>query len=266
VLTFQEPPRTGFEITWSLFGIRFRILPSFFLVSALLAYLFISPLFRDPKTLAIGIVVDVACFFVADILIGLVQGVVYRSYGIRASVLVAEFGPTVYGEHPPPLRIQRIVVALSHPAACFFLFALVYYSNQHFRWSEASVYAWFAYKLLWFVSLALGIIGFLPMFPYPGGKVVMELLTWVSPRHGVAWTLWLSIAIGVVVVGNAVSLLLGRGTFIPYMEILGQINWILIAVFFSLGVLRNWQLLQMVRSQSRRYESDDYGERAPWDR
>src|SRR5688500_5737467 len=43
VLTFQEPPRTGFEITWSLFGIRFRVLPSFFLISALLAYLFIRP-------------------------------------------------------------------------------------------------------------------------------------------------------------------------------------------------------------------------------
>ena len=266
MLVFHEPPRTGFEITWSLFGIRFRILPSFFLVSALLAYLFISPLFPDTKTLAIGIAVDVACFFLADIIIGLVQGVVYRSYGIRAAVVVAEFGPTVYGEHPPPLRIQRIVVALSHPAACFFLFAIVYYSNQHFQWSKESVYAWFAYQLLWFVSLALGIIGFLPMFPYPGGKVMLEVFTFVSPRYGAQWTLLLSIVIGLVVIGNAVSLLLGHGTFIPYMQVLGRLNWYLIVVFFALATIRNWQYLQMVRAQSQRYETDDYGERAPWDR
>jgi hypothetical protein len=266
VLTFQEPPRTGFEITWSLFGIRFRVLPSFFLISALLAYLFIRPFFPDTKTLAIGIAVDVGCIFVAIAVTEFLQGVVYRSWGIRSAVLIQEFGGGIYPEHEPPLRIQRIVAALAAPVSSLALFAVVYYSNQEFRWQRHSDYHQFAYIILYFITLFWGIIGFLPMFPYPGGRVMMELLTWVSPRNGVAWTLIISIAIGVAVIADTVMLFVGPRTFIPYLDMLHPTTRILMAVFFAIATMRNWQYLQMVRASSRRYETDDYGERAPWDR
>ena len=166
VLVFQEPPRSGFELTWTLFGVRFRLLPSFFLFSALLAYVFIRPFFPNPQTLIIGIAVDVACIFVTVVFTEFVQGMVYRSYGLRSTVVIQEFGGGIYPDHEPTLRIQRIVVALANPASCFLLFALVYYSNEEYQWRATNDYTRFAYFILCLITLFWGIIGFLPMFPY----------------------------------------------------------------------------------------------------
>jgi hypothetical protein len=268
VLVFREPPRTGFEITWTILGVRFRLLPSFFLFSALLAYIFIRPFFPDTKTLMIGIAVDVACIFLAIAFTEFVQGLVYRSYGLRSSVLIQEFGAGIYPETEPPLRIQRIVVALANPASCFLLFVLVYYSNKEYDWRTISDYTRFAYLILVVVTVFWGIIGFLPMFPYPGGRVMMEILDFVSPRYGVQLTLWLSILVGLTIIADTALFLLGHGSFIPFINEIGTLGRIIMAVFFAIATMRNWQLLQMIRGQQRRYQtdSDAYDDRAPWER
>jgi hypothetical protein len=268
VIVFHEPPRTGFEITWTLLGVRFRLLPSFFLFSALLAYVFVRQFAPDNRTLMIGIIVDVACIFVAIAFTQFVQGMVYRSYGLRSAVLIQEFGGGIYPEQEPSLRIQRIVVALANPASCFLLFALVFYSNKEYEWKATSDYTEFAYFILFIITLFWGIIGFLPMFPYPGGRVMMEIFDFVSPRYGVQATLWVSILLGLAIIADTVAYLLGHGSVIPFINQLGQIGRIIMAVFFALAVMRNWQLLQMIRDQRRAYstDSDAYDERTPWER
>ena len=112
----------------------------------------------------------------------LVQGLVYRSYGLRSTVVIQDFGGGIYPEHEPPTALQRIVVALSNPASSFLLCAIVYYSNQEYDWKNVNPYLGFAYFILWIISLFWGIIGLLPIFPYPGGRVLMELF--VSCRRG----------------------------------------------------------------------------------
>src|SRR5262245_40868355 len=118
-------------------GIRFRVLPSFFLIAALLAGLFIWPIVgNNLVALAIGIAIDVACIFFAIVFTEFIQGLVYRSYGLRSTVLVQDFGGGIYPDAEPPTALQRIVVALSAPASSFLLLAVVYYSNQEYHWSD----------------------------------------------------------------------------------------------------------------------------------
>jgi hypothetical protein len=262
VIEFREPPRTGFELAWTMFGTRFRIFPSFFLICAILAFLFVG--FN-----LVLILIDVACIFLAILFTEFVQALVYRSYGIRSAIVIQEFvGGGVYPESIPPTAIQRIVAALSNPASSFLLYALVYYSNLEYGWRDANRYASAAYFILWLVSWVWGIIGLMPIFPYPGGKVVLELLSLVSPRNGLVMTLVISIALalayivytGFVYFGKLREVRLWEGWFLPAS--------IILAVFLGITTARNWQLLQMVRAQQRpsRTDRDEYDDRAPWER
>lgn len=266
MIAFQEPPRSGFEISWALFGVRFRLLPSFFLFSALLGYVFVRPFAPNMKTLMVGIAIDVACIFVAIVFTEFIQGIVYRSYGLRSTVLIQEFGGGIYPEREPPLRIQRIVVALANPASCFLLFALVYYSNEEYQWRLTSDYARFAYFILILITVFWGVIGFLPMFPYPGGRVMMELLDFVSPRYGVQLTLWLSILVGLAIIADTVAYVLGHGSLIPFINQIGTIGRVIMAIFFAIATMRNWQLLQEIRAQRRPYQSDYDDDQGQWQR
>jgi len=218
------------------------------------------------ETLIAGIAVDVACIFLALAFTGFVQGLVYRSYGIRSSVVIQEFGSGVHPEAMPPLRIQRIVVALASPASSFLLFALVYYSNQEWHWSRTSVYTEFAYLILYIITLVWGVLGFLPMFPYPGGKVLMELLTFLTPRYGVQITLGLSILIGLVVLADTAFLLVQGRSYIPWVNTLHTYIRIFIAIFFAMTTAQNWQLLQRYRAPFLARRTNDYEDRSPWER
>lgn len=270
MIEFREPPRTGFELSWSVLGIRIRVLPSFFLIAALLAGFFLWPLARkDPVVLAVGIVIDVACIAFAFLFTEFVQGLVYRSYGLRSTVLLQELGGGIYPEASPPTALQRIAVALAAPASSFLLFALVHYSNEEFHWARANQLVHFAYTMLWIISLFWGIIGLLPIFPYPGGRVLLEVLTLVTPRNGLVLTLGLSIILGIAYIAYTFAVLyLRRIQQIPLVEGVTLPANIFLAIFIALATMRNWQLLQYALAQRRGYREpvDDYDDRAPWGR
>jgi stage IV sporulation protein FB len=260
VIEFREPPRTALELRWRLFGILFRVYPSFFLLAALISYLFVGP---DP----IGIAVAVACIFGAILFTELVQGLVYRSYGLRSTVLIREFIGGIYPEAEPPTALQRIAVALSVPASSFLLFALVYYSNQEYHWADANKYAGFAYFILWLVTLFWGVIGLLPVYPYSGGRVILEVLSLISPGAGLLLTLVISIVVGLVYIAYSVAVYLGHLREIQLMEGVRLPASIIVSVFFALAVVQNWQVLQYVlsRRRSARGDTDEYDDRRPWE-
>ena len=135
MIEFREPPRTGFELAWTLFGVRFRVLPSFFLLRPSSPTLSSAGL-RNPVP-GDRDRIDVACIFFAIVFTEFVQGLVYRSYGSAQTVVIQEFGGGIYPEHEPPTALQRIVAALSNPASSFLLFAIVYYSNQEYQLAQA---------------------------------------------------------------------------------------------------------------------------------
>ena len=268
MIEFREPRRTGFELRWRMFGILYRVLPSFFLFAALFAYVFIRPFFPNARTLALGILVDVGCIFLTIVFTEFIQGLVYRSYGLRSTVLIQEFGGGIYPEAEPPFRIQRIAAALASPASAFILLALVYYSNLQYQWSETSAYALFAYVILRVITIFWGIMGLLPMFPYPGGRIMMEVLTFFSPRYGLQLTLVVSILIGLAFIADVALYFLHGESYIPYVRDLHPYTRIFLAIIFALVVSRNWQILQIIRAQQKAYDtrSDEYDDREPWER
>lgn len=261
-MRYQEPPRTGFELTWSWFGIRFRIFPSFFLYSAIIAYIIVGGFKPIP------IAIDVACIFFCVVFTEFVQGLVYRSYGLRSTAIVRDFVGGIYPEAEPPLAIQRIVVALSYPASAFLLYALVYYSNQETGWKATSPYTEFAYIILTIVSMFWGIIGLLPIYPYSGGRVILEVLSLIVPRHGLLLTVLLSIAVGLSYIAYTIAVYMNKMAPLILVDGVRLPASIIVCVFFALAVLQNWQILQMIlsqrRSQGEYIDPDD--DRRPWER
>jgi stage IV sporulation protein FB len=146
------------------------------------------------------------------------------------------------------------------------LYAIVYYSNQEYQWAQAHPYLGFAYFILWIVSLFWAIIGLLPIFPYPGGRALGEILTAMLGRTGMLLTLVLSIAVGIAYIAYVALVYFNHMDHIPLPGKERLPASIFVAVFFAIATMRNWQILQMVRAQGRRYEADDYGEKSPWER
>jgi len=271
VIRFREPPRTGFELAWTFFGIRFRVFPSFFLIYGLIIALFAwaHPAIRNnPTALAFVVALNVGCVFVAILFVSFVEGLVYRSYGLRSTVVVREFSSGLYPEAAPPTVLQRIAVALSYPGACFLLLALLVYSDKSYHWSQTSDIAKVIFDLMHLICWVWAVIGLLPMFPYPGGRVMLEIFSLMSPRHGLTMTLVVSILVGVAYIAYSVAVYLGYLREVELWNGVYLYSSLFISIFFALSVMQNWETLQMVRAQQKAYDtrSDEYDDRAPWDR
>jgi hypothetical protein len=271
VIRFREPSRTGFELAWTLLGIRFRVFPSFFLVYGIITALFAwtVPLIRnDPIALAFVVALNVGCVFVAILFVSFVEGLVYRTYGLRSTVVVREFSSGLYPETQPPTVLQRIAVALSYPGACFLLLAMLVYSDKSYHWSQTSKIAEVIFDLMRLICLVWAVIGLLPIFPYPGGRVMLEIFSLMSPRHGLAMTLVISILVGIAYIAYSVAVYLGHVREIELWNGVYLYSSLFISIFFALSVMQNWETLQIVRAQQKTYDtrSDEYDDRAPWER
>jgi hypothetical protein len=97
---------------------------------------------------------------------------------------------------------------------------------------------------------------------------MLEVLTFFSPRYGIQLTLVISILLGLVLIGDTALLLLRNESYIPFLNQLHLYTRILLAIFFALATIRNWQLLQSLRYREPAYQTDadDYDDRRPWER
>jgi hypothetical protein len=167
----------------------------------------------------------------------------------------------------PPTVIQRIVFALANPASSFLLYAIVYYSNQEWHWSRLNAVAELSYFILWAISLFWGIIGLLPIYPYSGGRVMLEVLAFLSPRNGFIWTLVISVLVGVAYIAYTGLVYFRYMREIPLVENVTLPANPIVAFFFAFSVMNNWQTLQIVRAQRPGSHHVDYeDDRAPWER
>lgn len=270
MIEFREPPQTGFELRWSVFGVRFRLAPSFFVVYGLIiAFLIYLQMPADPVTLVIAVAFNLAGATIAILFVSLLQGLVYRSYGLRSTVVIREFMSGVYPEETPPTAIQRIAVALAYPAGCFLLYALLYYSNRKYDWSRTSDVAAIMYVVLVLIAKFWGLITLLPIFPYPGGRVMLEVFSLASSRHGLAMTLVVSIFVGIAYIAYFLAWYLNKVREFEIADGLVLPAHPVVAVFFALSVMQNWHTLQVLRAHRRGYQEpvDEYDDdRRPWDR
>lgn len=210
-----EPPRTPWDLHFSLLGIPVRVHPFFWVVALLLGF--------GGRPQLIHLLVWVVAVFLAILVHELGHAMVMRAYGFLPSITLyglgglASYGPgRAHGSRGTGTWGQ-ILISAAGPGAGFLLAAVIaallvvlgpgvqilligkflpYVFVADTVGSE--VFTRFIQYVL-FVCVFWGFINLLPVYPLDGGQIARELLLRVNPRDGIRQSLILSIVTGVAV-------------------------------------------------------------------
>jgi len=235
---FSEPPRTGFDLNFSLFGVPVRIHPLFWLIMLLLG----RP--DTPQQALVWIAAASLSILVHEF--GHVAAIAY--YGARSHIVLHGFGglaiqDTAWRRDPK----SQIIISLAGPAAGFLLAGAILLGLQlanrltEFSIGGSSIVVFdfdpsgmlYLDLLTWyllFANIFWGLLNLLPVFPLDGGQATAALLQINDPRDGMRKALMLSIGVAAL------------------MLIYGFMNgWGITAFFFGFMAYQNYQLLQAYR-------------------
>lgn len=176
---FETAP-TPFDVRFPLFGIPIRIHPSFWLISVLLLYDIVAI-----RPIAAGLVL--AALFFSILCHELAHALVFRRYRIHSSIVIYCFGGLTRPDYNPPRYTQRIAVSLAGPLTNFLIMGLTWGTNQIEPWRMLSIDVFILYDYLFYLNLFLGVINLLPIWPFDGGQISMELWVRARPRDGVVY-------------------------------------------------------------------------------
>lgn len=280
-----EPQHTPFDWTFRLFGVHCRVLPWFWLISALLGY----DLAKNPPAglnplaaLAIWILV---CF-VSILLHEFGHVWMGQVFGTRGHILLQGMGGLAIGASDLTRRWQRVLVIAAGPGIQLVLyFALltamlvgviptpsraaapvawmIEYAmlrlgfNPSFTEMHPALAAFLSMMLT--VNLLWPIINLLPVLPLDGGQITREACTFVSPGDGTLWAWYISLGTSIVLAVNSLLGMNGRA-FLPYLP---ADLWM--AVMFGMLALLSWQGMQaeQYRRNTAMAPEDDL---LPWER
>jgi stage IV sporulation protein FB len=244
-----EPPRTQFDLNFSLWGIPVRIHPLFWL-----AALVLNRGLRDmPAVLS-----WIAAVFLAILVHELGHALVMRVYGFRPwIVLYLMGGLTLHGPRDVPRAKSpgpwtEILISLAGPAAGFLLTALVVLGfvaagyRDHVRFigpggltpavllrnEHVAMFLYYVFH----VCVLWGLINLLPIYPLDGGHVAREIMLRFSPRDGIRQSMLLSMSAAAA------------------MAAFGLLRWndVYVAMLFGYLAFSSYVALQA------------YGGRSPW--
>jgi len=230
-----EPPPTGADLNFSIFGYRVRISVWFWLVAFLLgARLLDGPY---PRLIFAWVVV----MFVSILIHELGHCLAFTKFGIRSHVVLYQFGGLAipesarlgYGGRLKPW--QQIAISAAGPAIQLFLAAILivsvrvagyqapfYLGDLDLSWLTGTgkslagdnvVMANVVFFLLQ-VNIFWALLNLLPIYPLDGGQIARELFLLYSRREPIERSLILSIA---TAVGVAIWAFVGRETLIGIM-------------------------------------------------
>lgn len=197
-----------FSLRWTMFGIPIRISFFFLLFEAGLAYFIarndIGQL-RDWRF----IVAFVAVSFVTLLMMTMAHVLMGRRFGMPGEVHFYAMGATAVGEYPRLTGWQRFWVAAAGPITGI---GLYFFAQQLRGWIIPQLAPWrinlatqilinFTITKFEQVSIFYTIWRSLPIQPLPGGDMVREILLWLSPRRGLAWSYFLSTGFALAGVG-----------------------------------------------------------------
>lgn len=215
-MLLTEPPRSPYDLNFSLLSVPVRVHPFFWVVSLLMGLR--SP---DPSTLLswVGVV------FFSILVHEMGHALVMRYYGWQPRVTLYAMGGLASYDSASSFRQghssprSQILISLAGPAAGFLLAALVVavlYATQRsmpfyfgITFGSASgdrIANQQLGELVWqllTVNIFWGVINLFPVYPLDGGQVARELLTLGNPHNGIVQSLWLSVftGAGLAVVG-----------------------------------------------------------------
>jgi Zn-dependent protease len=212
-----EPPRSGGDINFQLFGIPVRIHPFFWLIAVLLGA---SPGVQLPELL-----IWVTAVFLSILIHELGHALTMRAYGIWPWITLYSFGGLASYNPSDARRVGafgQVLISLAGPGAQFLLVALLA-SILYAIGFGLAVYHWGPVYLvqvsrdsivvspsltelldnLMAVSVLWGVLNLLPVYPLDGGQIAREIFTILSPRNGITQSLILSMvaAVCMAVVG-----------------------------------------------------------------
>ncbi len=200
-MIFSDPPRTAYDLHFSVLGIPVRVHPLFWFVAFLLG------MRGDPKPAEI--ITWVGVVFVSILVHELGHALSARACGWEPWITLHGFGGLA--SYRPSYHSPRnqILITFAGPGAGF-LFAgliLAFIAASGHRivigWPETIMpvdfdrYASRNLNLLLlyllYVNIFWGLLNLLPIYPLDGGQISQEVFKLVNPRDGVRLSLWLSV-------------------------------------------------------------------------
>ncbi len=200
-----EPPRSGGDLNFGLFGIPVRVHPMFWLIAVMLGIQGIE----DVSQLLIWVV----AVFVSILIHELGHALTMRAYGLWPWITLTGFGGLASADPAGSQRIGpvgQILISFAGPGAQFLLVAVlaaVLMATGHsvvripdsllplFIPGELVV-SWgldMLLRYLMVVSVSWGVLNLIPVYPLDGGQIARELMVTASPRNGIPHSLILSI-------------------------------------------------------------------------
>ena len=207
-----EPPRTQFDLRFSLFGIPVRIHPFFWVIAVLLGMNSETP---------VELLVWVVAVFISILVHELGHALVMRAHGFAPWITLyglgglASYNPAgSYGSRRSG-ALAHVLISAAGPGAGFLLAAVVVAGvlltghgvsigliSGFLPWVSLAdqVGSPVLHELLGrilFISIFWGFVNLLPVYPLDGGQIAREILLKVNPRDGIRQSLILSIAAAV---------------------------------------------------------------------
>lgn len=237
-----EPPRTNYDLCFSIAGIPVRVHPMFWLLAVILGYS------EDLKQVLIW----VAVVFVSILVHEMGHAFTMRRFGEQPHVLLYMMGGMAYSysSHGRSRNtFVQIVISAAGPAAGFALAGMTvaavyaYGGAVTLDFSGESFIPWVIHlkpsepfnlllyvlisDMLW-VNIFWGLLNLLPLFPLDGGQIARAIFLKQDPWRGLRNSLVLS-----VVTGAALAIFGGL-----------YLGSIFMAVMFGMLAYSSWQALQ----------------------
>ena len=238
-----EPPRTQYDLNFSVLGIPVRIHPLFWLIILLL-----NGNLGDAGAVVTWIVAVLVSILVHE----LGHALLMRAYGFRPWITLYGFGgqasydPRYASGSKGSEPLAQVLICLAGPGAGFLLVgALLLGLNaagfgHHIRFDSPWGLRPWVFELhnqrltgllndIFFVSVVWGLINLLPIYPLDGGQIVREIFLKLSPPTGIRVSLCVSIAAAVA------------------MAVVGFVQWNhdwFVAVFFLYLAYASYATLQ----------------------
>jgi Zn-dependent protease len=250
-----EPERTQFDLSWSMFGTRVRVHPTFWLFSAILGWDWLSLGF-------VYLLLWIGCTFLSILVHEFGHVFVGRLFGSQPHVILYSFGGLAVGSNNLLRRWQRIAVCLAGPGAGLLLFGLVvvllHYIFPHLNPEWDLRLLLIALLMLWWMNLVWSLLNLVPIWPLDGGQVSREMLSGLFPGRGLQLSLGISFLLAAVLAIHSLMAANGR-PLIPFLPI----GSVFSAILFGLLAFQSFQLLQQIEANRRHWHHDDS---TPWER
>jgi len=231
---FQPPPRTRYDLSFTLAGFPVRVHPLFWLIALLLG---------SSSGDLLQILIWVVVVFVSILIHELGHALAFRRYGLSSQIVLHFAGgltipeSTLWGSRWATVALgpnEQIIISLAGPGAGFIFAGLVIVSVILVGGSVTvgrllgfiplpamaivpfggTVVSGFATALLW-VNVFWGLINLMPVYPLDGGSVTRNILLQTDPVNGVRTSLWVSVIAGGIIA--LVALLFLRSVYMALL-------------------------------------------------